>query len=415
MFQIGWVILAFIYAQAVGICASANCLSGYRNAVYFTNWSIYARGYHPHDLPAEQISVLLYAFANVQSDGLVVSSDSFADLEKPYDGDSRKKCENDVCGCVKQLYLLKKTYRKLKVLLSIGGATYSSNIAAAAATEAKRALFSRSAIALMKDWGFDGLDIDWEYPVNEKEAQDFVLLLGKLRSEMDSYASQYAPGYHFLLTISSPAGPSNYDILPLSKISDIIDNFNLMSYDYSGPWSSMTGHQANLHSSPIKPNSTPFSTDAVVEDYISKGVLPTKILLGMPVYGRAFQQTGGLGQAYYGAGNGSWEQGVWDAKALPRPGAMEYHDTAVGASYSYDTDTQELISYDSPSVTRQKVAYIIESGLGGSMFWEASADRGDETGLIHASFNALGGAANVDCSENLLHYPNSRYATIRNG
>ncbi|KAL0929392.1 endochitinase [Colletotrichum truncatum] len=415
MFKAGWAILAFISAQAVSISANAQCRSGYRNAVYFTNWSIYARDYHPQDLPVEKTSLLLYAFANVQSDGLVLPSDSFADLGALYDGDSREKCENDVCGCVKQLYLLKKANRKLKVLLSIGGATYSSNFSAAAATESKRALFARSAVALMKDWGFDGLDIDWEYPVNEKEAQDFVLLLEKVRSEMDSYASQYAPGYHFLLTISSPAGPSNYNILPLSTISDTVDNFNLMAYDYSGPWSTMTGHQANLHSSPIKPNSTTFSTDVAVKDYISIGVLSTKITLGMPLYGRAFQQTGGLCQAYYGVGTGSWGQGVWDVKVLPRPGAMEHHDTAVGASYSYNTEAQELVSHDSPSVTRQKVAYIVENVLGGSMFWEASADRGDEAGLIHASFNALGGAANVDCSENLLYYPDSRYATIRNG
>ncbi|KAL0929488.1 glycosyl hydrolase family 18 [Colletotrichum truncatum] len=121
-----------------------------------------------------------------------------------------------------------------------------------------------------------------------------------------------------------------------------------MAYDYSGPWSATTGHQANLRSSPIKPNSTSFSTDVAIEDYISKGLPSTKIILGMPLYGRAFQQTGGLSQTYYGAGNGSWGQGMWDVKALPRPGAMDYHNTTVGASFSYDIEAQEFVSYDSP-------------------------------------------------------------------
>ncbi|WYZ37687.1 hypothetical protein EsH8_II_001193 [Colletotrichum jinshuiense] len=402
-------------SEASPVNLTKRGLDGYTNAVYFTNWAIYGRNYQPQNLPASQITNVLYAFMNLRPSGEVYSADTYADLEKHYPTDSWNDVGNNAYGCVKQLYLLKKANRRMKVMLSIGGWTWSTNFPAAASTSESRALFAKSSVTLMKDWGFDGVDVDYEYPSNAVEASNFVLLLQAIRSELDTYAAQYTPGYHYLLTIASPAGPSHYSILNLKAISDVIDSFNLMAYDYAGSWDTNSGHQANLYLNTSNPTSTPFSTDAAITDYLRAGVPASKIVLGMPVYGRSFQQTNGIGQSFSGVGSGSWENGVWDYKALPRAGATELYDATAVASYSYDSASRELISYDTPAVVRTKVSYLLSKGLGGSMFWEASGDKTGGGSLLATSFDALGGTNSQDKSSNQLSYPNSQYDNIRAG
>ncbi|KAK7744439.1 Chitinase 4 [Diatrype stigma] len=390
--------------------------TGFQNSVYFTNWGIYARNYQPAQLPASKINTVLYSFMNINTDGTVVSGDTYADLEKHYDGDSWNDVGNNAYGCVKQLFQLKKANRHLKVLLSIGGWSWSTNFASVAADATKRATFASSAIKLMGDWGFDGIDIDWEYPASTAEGDSYVALLDAVRSALDAYAAANAPGYHFLLTAAVPAGPTNYNNMNLGQASQRLDFLNLMAYDYAGSWDTIAGHQANLHPSSANPGATPFSTDKAVTDYLALGVPAEKIVLGLPLYGRAFESTDGPGQPYTGIGEGSWEAGIWDYKVLPQAGATEAYDEAAGATYSYDSAARKMVSYDTPDMVSKKLEYLKGKGLGGTMFWEASGDKTDDaSSLINTAYTGQGGDASLDKTQNLLSYPASQYDNIKSG
>lgn len=73
---------------------------------------------------------------------------------------------------------------------------------------------------------------------------------------------------------------------------------------------------------------------------------------------------------------------MWDYKALPQPGATEYSDAEAGASYSYDSASRTLISYDSVDMVKRKARFVKERGLGGAMWWELSGDRQDQGSLV---------------------------------
>ncbi|KAH7201320.1 endochitinase 42 [Fusarium oxysporum] len=160
---------------------------------------------------------------------------------------------------------------------------------------------------------------------------------------------------------------------------------------------------ANLYGNDGIPGSTPFSTDAAIRAYLATGVPANKIVLGMPLYGGTFN----------GVGQGRWGEGVWDYKDLPRSAsAKTYCNNKAQGCYSYDSSTRELISFDTPEVVKQKVAYVKKSGLGGSMFWQASGDRSGACSLIGTSNDAL---QSLNKSENWLDYPASRCRNIASG
>lgn len=297
----------------------------------------------------------------------------------------------------------------MKVLLSIGGWSFSTNFGAAASTQATRDKFTSTAVEFVRDLGLDGLDIDWEYPANDTEAANYVLLLRSLRTALDAYATQYAPNNKFLLTIACPAGPDKYSIMHLKDMDPYLDAWNLMAYDYAGSWSQVSGHNANLYPSKTNPGSTPFSTDKAVTDYIAAGVPASKIIVGVPIYGRSFESTDGLGKSFSGVGSGSWENGVWDYKALPKGSATVLLDNDAQASYSYDATSKELISYDTVAAAKIKATYVKTKGLGGAMYWETSADRDGDQSLIGTIAGSLG---TLDQSQNCLSYPASVYVNM---
>ena len=188
----------------------------------------------------------------------------------------------------------------------------------------------------------------------------------------------------------------------------------------AGSWDTIANHQANLYGHPL-------SASAAVNWYINAGVPRNKIVLGIPLYGRSFSNTQGPRSPFSGIGQGTWEEGVYDYRVLPLPGSIVHLDHNAVGSWSYDASKQEMISFDNEEIARVKGEYIRREGLGGSMFWELSGDKGCSRegmeggpgkeaqpgqSLVAVVNDAMG---SLERSSNWLLYNESKFDNMRKG
>lgn len=353
---------------------------------YYPAWATYARNYQVADIPGQKLTHVNYAFANVRN-GQCVLGDSYADADKAFAGDTWD--QGALRGNFNQLTKLKAANPGLRTLISVGGWTWSANFATAAATDASRTAFASSCVTFMKQYGFDGIDIDWEYPVSgglqagtAADKQNYTALLQELKSQLN--AAEITDGRQYDLTIAAPAGPTTIPNLEAGKIGGIIDWMNLMSYDYHGGWDAITGHNAPMTVGP-KDAATGFSVTDAVDAYLKSGFPAGKLVLGVPFYGRGWQGVGSTDHGLYQPGSaasvGTWENGVFDytdivANYLPR--MTRYWDADAKVPYLYDSTSKLWISYDDPTSMKAKADYIRAKGLGGAMIWEITADRSQQ-------------------------------------
>lgn len=344
-----------------------------------------------------------------------VSTDNDADYLTPHNGDNPSESGKNAYGNIKQLYILKKKNRGLKTLLSIGGAgaAQKTNFAKTVGSANARKRFCKSAVELMANWGFDGLDVDYEYPENKAQADGLLKLLTELRAELNAFSKAQGQTYKYLLSAALPAGPSNYNRLALKNISKQLDMINLMAYDYVGLWQPfISGHQANLYPSKKNPSQTPFSTDKAVTDYLKAGAAKSKINIGIPLYGRSFAKTDGMGKSFKGTLSPN-EDGTIPYNKLPKSGASVTVNSQIGTTHSYDKNKKEIVTYDAGTSTKVKAQYVGTKKLGGTFFWEASGDKTGTNSLIRTAHGAMTGTLNN--SKNQLSYPTSKFDNIRKG
>ncbi|KAL1941620.1 hypothetical protein VTO73DRAFT_7059 [Trametes versicolor] len=132
--------------------------------------------------------------------------------------------------------------------------------------------------------------------------------------------------------------------------------------------------------------------------------------MGIPLYGRAFENTNGIGSSYSGIGPGTIEAGVYSYKALPLAGAQVYENLTDVTSYSYDSSKRELVTYDTPNIASIKAQYVRDKGLAGSMFWELSTDKTGSDSLVTTTANVYG---SLDQTQNHINFPNSKWDNLR--
>ncbi|ODV95116.1 hypothetical protein PACTADRAFT_2826 [Pachysolen tannophilus NRRL Y-2460] len=341
-------------------------------ALYYTNWSILNHPEKPpHTLPYDQITNVNYAFFKINKrTGNVTHTDFHTDarlkLFMPYKRDSWFRTIQTL-GLLGQFMNVKYArVPELKVMMSVGGWGAKEDFKSLMTEEFKLNNFVKSTLSIIKTFDLDGVDIDWEYPENEKEAEYLVKLLQVLRIQLDK-----ANKKPLFLSFAAPCGDREIiDLLDLKEMDKYLNFWNLMTYDFSGSWSEKVAHHSNLYGD----DKTELSCDSIVQHYISQGVTSQKIILGMPNYGRVFSGCNGeIGSKF--KGTGCYKEGIVEFNRLPLLNTVEHFDSKLGAAYCYDPIKRYFISYDSNESARWKAKYVKKHELGGGFWWESSGDQ----------------------------------------
>jgi chitinase len=398
----------------------------YKKVGYFAQWGIYGRGFTVKSVDtlgmAGRLTHINYAFANVGADGRCFQAnalgqgDAYADYQKSFDAASSVDGVGDTWnqplkGNFNQLKELKAKYPHLRVLISIGGWTYSKYLSDAALTTASRQAMVASCLDIyikgnLPQLGgdpaggpgagfgvFDGVDLDWEWPASEGNAgnvvrpqdkQNFTLLLQEFRRQLDAYGASV--GRSYALSAFLPADPAKIAAgIEVPQVFSSLDWATVQGYDFHGAWESTTNHQANLYAAAGDPSPTKFSVDLAVGSYLSRGAPARELVVGVPFYGRGWTGVPAANNGLFQPGRaatGTWEAGVEDYKVLKNRAGTRYRDTAAGALWLYDGTT--WWSYDDAQVIAQKAAYVTSRGLGGLMAWELDGDDGTLTAAVDA-------------------------------
>ncbi|KAF4833579.1 Chitotriosidase-1 [Colletotrichum siamense] len=354
---------------------------------YYEAWSARrsCRAFPPSGIPIDGLTHVNFAFAYIDPDTLQVTTMDSATPESLFVQTTAIKD-------------LKSLSSELEVWVSIGGWTFSDNDTSTQAVfpdiagdADKRQKFADNLVSFMTRYGFDGVDLDWEYPGagdrggSEVDTDNYVLLLKTLR---ETFQASPRGDYGLSFTI-----PSSYWYLKWFDVPSMLkyaDWTNIMTYDLHGVW------DANNPIGNIVQAHTNLTEIKLAADLLWRNdVPPGQVVLGLGFYGRSFQlkdtDCTKPGCAFSGpakAGDCTNSAGtlayfeIMDIIADQDPKFV--YDKAAAANYIvYGDDKDMWVSYDDNTTFAQKVDWANEVGLGGVMIW--SVDQDD------TSFSALEG------------------------
>lgn len=277
----------------------------------------------------------------------------------------------------KDMERIRKANPRLKILVSVV-VQHPDAFTVCAASEQLRKAVGASCVKLITEYGFDGVDFDWEYPCvpsngmhcKPEDQQNFTCLLQEVRRQMKSARADS------LLSIAAGADLYYVESIEPEKVAACLDYICLMTYDLKCGFHSMTGHHTALYSSTgdIFRN----SGDQALRLFHARGIPKEKLLLGAAFYSRKWTdlvscENNGFLQATktsggYGPGFDSLQESF-----VGKNGYTRYWDEEAKAPYLFNGET--FYSYDDVQSLTEKCSYVQQNGYGGLFYWEHSCDK----------------------------------------
>jgi len=237
--------------------------------------------------------------------------------------------------------------------------------------------------------GFDGIDIDWEFP-GPLDSAHFTALLRELRSHLDTQGA--TDDRRYLLTIAAPAGKTNFENIQLSQTHPYLDWINLMTYNFTSLSNKITDFVGPLKAyDPTIHDHAIHNVDFAVQAYLEAGVPADKIVVGVRFVATGWtgvpSANNGLYQDHGPAAPGSWGEpgsiGFQDIEDVYLPTYKRSWENDAQVPWLYNPDTGIMISYEDQDSVTAKANYVLANQLGGIMIWELAADDSEDT-LVNA-------------------------------
>lgn len=352
---------------------------------YYASWQMYHRGgvVVPESIDYSRYSIMNYSFFQPDTNGIIFGTDPWADsllLRGRINWGKPQPAYYPNTSLVDFAHLW-----GVKLMVSIGGWTLSETFPGIAADSAKTAKFASECVRVIRDYQFDGIDIDWEYPCYEPHSgrpetdkQGFTNLMRAIRDSIDAYGKKVDQEY--LLTAAFGAQDIRMQCIDYQEITTFMDYVNMMTYDMNGTWSSEANHNSPLYSPEVGDQSSLDQTyKLLTEKY---GVHPSKINLGVPFYGRTLRGFEGEPELF-GKHKGKTDDVRFPVHEgspfyyevlLEKHNYKEFWDDVSKVPYLINYKDSSFVSYDDPKSIRLKAQYILDKKCAGAIIWDLTND-----------------------------------------
>lgn len=354
------------------------------------------RDFPVSEIDAARLTHVNYAFGNISPDGVAILGNPCLDV-----GDCALDQEDpntEPGGNFAQLRKLKQGHPHLRTLISIGGWGWSEHFSDVAASAGARARFVASTLELFirrYPGVFDGIDLDWEYPVGggrpenrtrPEDKENYTALIGDFRRALDEQGLQ--DGIRYLLTIAAPAAPVQMENFEIRHLAEILDFVSVMTYDYH-----TGGGRAHFNAPLAAATNDPtphLHVRATIDAYLAAGVPRHKLVLGVPFYGYGYGGIDADNHGLFDTAEGEGLEGGATGTRSPWVGSVRFHQIGQAIDegfrrywepnarvpWLYNPATRTWITYDDAESIGIKADFAREQGLGGIMIWELSGDDG---------------------------------------
>ncbi len=394
---------------------------------YFPNYAINSESHKYFDITQlqwDKLTHVQYAFAMADANTFeLVPSDPENDVESKFEGrefyHKGQKIEMDETlgyyGQFNLMHTMRKMYPDVTVLVSTGGWGASQTLWLVMDSEANMIKFADSAVDFIRKYGFDGIDIDFEYPSETSQSgnpNDFSISetrrkgIGdryaqfiKIMSEKLSKASKEDGKYYWLtsaVTASSwvLGGQNNSEFL------DYLDFVSIMSYDYHGGWNEFVENQANIYADPADKETASMAQPTLGFDwsmnYYRGAVQSEKILMGVPYYTRGWTNVQGGENGLHGTSRtpATGEENIWhdlDANGNEEAAGAnplwhvlnlmekdsnykKYWDPVGCVPHVWNAEKRTFLTFEDEQSIQERINVVKEKNLGGVLIWVMHGD-----------------------------------------